>query len=70
MKKDASRFWLSNNRRNATGKSLDARTVSSKLSNCRTVERYEGDLDFKFDQDHHVEVRVFAVTDYDHVNPL
>jgi hypothetical protein len=52
MKKDAFRFWLSNNRRNATGASLDARTVSSRLSNCRTVERYEGDLDLKFDQDH------------------
>jgi hypothetical protein len=26
--------------------------MSSRVSNCRTVERYEGDLDPQFDQDH------------------
>lgn len=37
---------------NGNGGSLDIRTISSRLSNCRTVERYEGDLDLQFDQDH------------------
>jgi hypothetical protein len=44
MKEDAFRLWLD-------GGSLDIRTISSRLSNCRTVERYEGDLDLQFDQD-------------------
>ena len=36
MLKEAFRSWLSNHR---------------SVSNCRTVERYEGDLDLHFDQD-------------------
>ena len=52
MKENSFRSWLSNERRNPRGTSLDVRTVGSRLSNCRTVERYEGDLDRHFDQDH------------------
>lgn len=52
MKEDAFRLWLLNHHCNADGGSLDIRTISSRLSNCRTVERYEGDLDLQFDQDH------------------
>src|SRR5215212_3634473 len=51
MKEDAFRLWLLNHHSNADGGSLDIRTISSRLSNCRTVERYEGDLDLQFDQD-------------------
>ena len=51
MKEDAFRLWLLNHHSNADGASLDIRTISSRLSNCRTVERYEGDLDLQFDQD-------------------
>lgn len=51
MKEDAFRSWLLNNRRNSHGISLNVRTVGWRLSNCRTVERYEGDLDLQFDGD-------------------
>lgn len=45
MKEDAFRSWLLNSRGYGTG------TVSSRVSNCKTVESYEGDLDQLFDQD-------------------
>lgn len=51
MREDAFRSWLLNHHCNTHGGSLDIRTTSSRLSNCRTVERYEGDLDVQFDQD-------------------
>jgi hypothetical protein len=51
MREDAFRSWLSNGRVNADGAALDARTIGSRISNCRTVERCEGDLDHQFDQD-------------------
>lgn len=52
MREDAFRSWLSTAPRKNNGRPLDARTVGSRFSNCRTVERYEGDLDQQFDQDH------------------
>ncbi len=51
MREDAFRTWLSNSRRNGNSALLDARTVNSRLSNCKTVERYEGNLDDHFDKD-------------------
>lgn len=51
MKEDAFRYWLSSIRRNANGALLGVRTVNSRLSNCRNVELYEGDLDTHFNQD-------------------
>jgi len=51
MREDAFRFWMSTAPRKNNDKPLNARTVSSRLSNCRKVERYEGDLDHHFDQD-------------------
>ena len=51
MREEAFRAWLSIGRHNADGTSLNARTVGSRLSNCKTVERYEGDLDDHFVQD-------------------
>jgi hypothetical protein len=51
MKVDAFRNWLSNKPRSVDGATLDARTIASRLSNCRTVERYEGDLDEHYDKD-------------------
>jgi hypothetical protein len=52
MRENAFRLWLLNHHCNGNGGSLDIRTINSRLSNCRTVERYEGDLDLQFDQDH------------------
>lgn len=51
MLEEAFRSWLSNHRPNRDGLKLDIRTIGSRISNCRTVERYEGDLDLHFDQD-------------------
>jgi hypothetical protein len=51
MLEEAFRSWLSNHRPNWDGLKLDIRTIGSRISNCRTVERYEGDLDLHFDQD-------------------
>jgi hypothetical protein len=45
MREDAFRSWLSSNRSYGTG------TVNSRVSNCKTVEGCEGDLDQHFDQD-------------------
>jgi len=45
MREDACRSWLSSNRRYGTG------TINSRVSNCKTVEGCEGDLDEHFDQD-------------------
>ncbi|MEA2206256.1 MAG: hypothetical protein QOE77_3032 [Blastocatellia bacterium] len=42
---EAFRAWLKNNRGYGDG------TVSSRLSNCRTVEQYEGSLDQQFEED-------------------
>lgn len=50
MKEDSFRLWLSK-RRNSRGKSLNSHTVDSRTGNCKTVERYEGDLDIHFEQD-------------------
>lgn len=51
MQEESFRLWLSNNRFSGDSTTLDIRTISSRISNCRTVERYEGDLDLQFDQD-------------------
>ena len=51
MNEKAFRFWLSTLRETANGGTLDIRTVSSRISNCKTVERYEGDLDREFEGD-------------------
>lgn len=45
MREDAFRFWLSNSR------SYGRVTVNSRVSNCKTVEGCEGDLDKHFEQD-------------------
>ena len=45
MREDTFRSWLSSNRGYGTG------TVNSRVSNCKTVEGCEGDLDEHFDQD-------------------
>lgn len=45
MREDAFRSWLSNNRSYGTG------TVNSRVSNCKTVEGCEGDLDQLFERD-------------------
>lgn len=45
MREDAFRSWLSSNRSYGRG------TVNSRVSNCETVEGFEGDLDEHFDQD-------------------
>jgi len=50
MKEAPFRLWLSN-RRNDRGESLNSRTVDSRVANCKTTERYEGDLDEHFEQD-------------------
>lgn len=44
MKKKEFETWLFN-------RSLQENTVSSRLANCRTVERYEGGLDEQFEED-------------------
>ena len=41
MKLDLFKNWL-------TGTNMDKRTIGSRLSNCRTVEKFEGDLDEHF----------------------
>lgn len=46
MKEDDFRAWLSNSRNYGNG------TVRSRVSNCKTIEHYEGDLDHHFEQDH------------------
>lgn len=46
MREDAFRSWLSSDRSYGTG------TINSRVSNCKTIERCEGDLDQHFDQDH------------------
>lgn len=51
MKEEAFRFWLLNLRQSANGGTLDARTVQSRVSNCKNVERYEGDLDRQYETD-------------------
>jgi hypothetical protein len=45
MKEDAFRSWLSNSRGYGIG------TVRSRVSNCKTIESHEGDLDQLFEQD-------------------
>lgn len=45
MREDAFRSWLSSNR------SYGRATINSRVSNCKTVEGCEGDLDEHFDQD-------------------
>lgn len=45
MKEEAFRDWL------RVDRGLDAGSVGSRLSNCRRVERYEGDLDAFYDSD-------------------
>lgn len=45
MKEEAFRSWLSSERSYGTG------TVNSRVSNCKTVEGCEGDLDKHFEQD-------------------
>jgi hypothetical protein len=45
MKEGAFRSWLSSDRNYGTG------TVNSRVSNCKTVEGCEGDLDKHFEQD-------------------
>jgi hypothetical protein len=45
MMEDAFRSWLSNSRSYGTG------TVNSRVSNCKTVEGCEGDLDQLFERD-------------------
>jgi hypothetical protein len=45
MKEEAFRSWLSSDRSYGTG------TVNSRVSNCKTVEGSEGDLDEHFEQD-------------------
>jgi hypothetical protein len=51
MKEEAFRSWLSTYCRNSRGIQLASRTVNSRLSNCRTVARFEGNLDRHFDDD-------------------
>ena len=51
MNEEALRFWLTDLRQTETGRPLDARTVNSRIANCKTVERHEGDLDREFDRD-------------------
>ncbi len=46
MREEAFRSWLSRSRNYSSG------TVSSRVSNCKTVERYEGDLVLNFDRDY------------------
>lgn len=48
MREDGFCAWLKNRRGSADRHSG---TISSRLANCRTVERYEGDLDRHFDLD-------------------
>jgi serine/threonine protein kinase len=45
MREQEFRSWL------ATHRNLGEQTIGSRISNCRTVERHEGDLDNQFDQD-------------------
>src|SRR5687767_8076283 len=45
MRENEFRSWL------ATHRNLGERTIGSRISNCRTVERHEGDLDTQFEQD-------------------
>ena len=45
MKKARFKVWLSGKRE------LNARSVGSRISNCRRVEHYEGDLDTHYDAD-------------------
>ena len=45
MREDAFRSWLLSNR------SYDGGTINSRVSNCKTVEGSEGDLDEHFEQD-------------------
>lgn len=45
MKEEEFRSWLT------THRNLSERTIGSRISNCRTVERHEGDLDSQFDHD-------------------
>jgi len=45
MKEEAFRSWLSSDRKYGTG------TVNSRVSNCKTVEGCEGDLDKHFEED-------------------
>src|SRR5690349_16891724 len=52
MQEEAFRSWLSKHHQNGDGLTLDIRTIGSRISNCRTIERYEGDLDLHFNQDH------------------
>src|ERR1041384_3055086 len=51
MNEEAFRFWLTNLRQTETGRPLDARTVNSRVSNCKTAQRHEGDLDREFERD-------------------
>jgi hypothetical protein len=50
MRENSFRTWMENHR-GVGGAGLDVRTVDSRLSNCRTIERYHGDLDHHFDKD-------------------
>jgi hypothetical protein len=62
MKKDEFRFWLSSSR------GYGDRTIGSRLSNCRTVERHEGDLDQHFEQDQlRTLIRLLTYTSADQV---
>lgn len=45
MKEDAFRSWLANSR------GYGIRTIRSRVSNCKTIESHEGDLDQLFEQD-------------------
>lgn len=45
MQKEKFKVWLTTNRQ------LTGRTIDSRIANCRTVEKYEGDLDLHFDED-------------------
>lgn len=50
MREDGFRSWLLNHR------GLNSTSVNSRVSNCKTVERAEGDLDQKFESDRLIEL--------------
>ena len=51
MREDQFRCWLTLQYRMSDGCSMARRTPSSRISNCKTVERFEGELDAHFRTD-------------------
>ena len=64
--------YLRNLRRRDGRRRLQESTVKSRISNCKTVERYEGDLDQHYDRDRCGDLLqrlTYSTTNHDTYNP-